>query len=159
MLGILHPQSPYEGNLVTVLGTRIGEISRISPLVRAEMSYVSKLWKTDLEEHLDRELKLKLPIVTVTEGPDWLFTPTDTQPLPKKKKGIVIKASKSGTGKRARPQKCWYCLERHAPRNTMCPMAMRNPEEWKKMTKIVGGWRATAGKQERLMGKKIVFEN
>jgi hypothetical protein len=38
-------------------------------------------------------------------------------------------------------------------------MARRDPEIWEKMTKKVGGWRASAHSRGLVIGKKIVFDN
>ena len=152
---------PHEGDLVTILSRRIASLSQVSPIIRDEMKRVSKRWQTDLEMHLDRQLQLslsapKLPVVA--EGYDWLFAPDPAQPTPKKKRGEVIKAKNLVSGRRVRPPKCWYCTERHPNFDPICPPARRNPEQWEKMTKKVGGWRGKSRRKPTFKGEKVVFD-
>jgi hypothetical protein len=151
----------FEGELVTTLSRRIGIIRQLSPLVNAEMEYVSKKWQPDLEGFLKRELRLrlhapKLPIAA--DGYEWLLMPDVGDSTTKE--GQVVKAKGKKVKKRVRGQKCWHCNERHYSRDPVYPMARRDPEKWMRMTKKVGGWRAAErGAKLTFTGKKVVFEN
>jgi hypothetical protein len=149
MLDRFHLQ-PHEGDLVTVLRRKIGELSRVSPLIRDDMQYVGKRWQTDLELHLDKP-KLRV----VSEGHAWLHATNATQPYPKKKKGAVVQGKKSGPCKKVRPPKCWDCTERHAIGDQVCPMARRDPEKWQKMTRKLGGRRGRSRVKPTFIGTKV----
>lgn len=52
-----------------------------------------------------------------------------------------------------RRQRCWYCDERHAFGEQVCPMERREPQRWKEMTKSL---RAVKSEWH---GKKIVWSD
>ncbi|OAL01089.1 hypothetical protein IQ06DRAFT_304780 [Phaeosphaeriaceae sp. SRC1lsM3a] len=150
----------HEGKLVTILSRRIGELSRVSPLTKEEMEYVSKQWQDDLEKHFKRKLKVQLHkpgILTDEDGLEWLLQPS-LQPFIRSRQGQVVKTKQSGSGKRVRPRKCWYCTERHERGDKVCPMARREPNKWRDMTKKVGGWRGRQQNMSTLQARRVEFD-
>ncbi|KAH7410131.1 hypothetical protein DE146DRAFT_732943 [Phaeosphaeria sp. MPI-PUGE-AT-0046c] len=146
----------YEGKLVTMLSRKVGELSRVSPLIKSEMEHVSKKWQKDLETHLQVQLR-GCKVSTDKNGLEWFFQP-HLHPYMKPREGQVVKAKQRGPGKRFRARKCWYCTERHERGDKICPMARRAPKEWKETTKKVGGWRGRLETRSKAQGQKVEFE-
>jgi len=155
-----------EGSLIAGLYRRIGELCCVSPVTRLDMVVVRTLWQRDLNRQLNSQytvhLDTKLP--TVAAGYEWVLN----DEIKKATKAISRKRSRGKRimtsdhrklGPRHRPSKCWYCTERHPAGDPICPMARLDPENWEKMTKKVGGWRASADSRRRVLGKKVVFDD
>jgi hypothetical protein len=152
----------YESELIAILSRKIGALCRVSPLVRSDMAYVSKRWREDLGEYLQRRLNVALDAPKtdrVPRGFEWLHAPLVTPAMRSDKKGKAVKAREKEAGRRVRPPKCWYCTERHVDGDAVCPMARRDPERWEEMTKKVGGWRSKKGRgRPTFQGRRVVFE-
>jgi hypothetical protein len=150
-----------EGELVAMLSKKVGTLCRTSPLIRQDMEYVCKRWQFELEKLLNRDLpfrlyKSKLP--KILEGMQWLHTPSVTAALRARHEENVING-KDRRGSTKRPQKCWYCTERHYGIDPVCPMARQSPENWRQMTKVVGGRRGRKAAKHTPTARKIVFDD
>jgi hypothetical protein len=149
-----------EGELVTQLGRRISILSRISPIIHQDMHYVAKKWHVDLENHIEHDhLRIHQPKPKVIpDGYEWLFAP-DVGPLaPPRKKSQVVKLKGRQSRQKVRPQRCWYCTERHFGDDPVCPMARYDPKRWMRMTKEVSGERGKRGVEPTFRGEKVIFD-
>lgn len=150
-----------EGELVATLSTKVGILCRTSPLIRQDMEYICKWWQEDLEELLGRDLAFHLhrpKFPKVPEEMEWLHTPSIAVALRAEGEGNVIKGKQRG-GKRKRPQKCWYCTERHYGIDPVCPMVREDPNKWKEMTRKLGGRRGGKAAKTTAESRKIIFDD
>ncbi|KAF1915788.1 hypothetical protein BDU57DRAFT_573134 [Ampelomyces quisqualis] len=153
--------SSKEGELITTLRRKVGVLCRISPLIRQDMEYVCKLWQADLEELFDRDLAFRLyrpKYPRDLEGMEWLRTRSIAAGSHAEQKKNVIRGKEQG-GKKKRPQKCWYCTERHYGIDPVCPMARQDPQKWRQITKNVGGRRGNVAAKFTSKTQKIIFDD
>lgn len=134
----------------------------VSPCTRLDMSWVSTLWRRDLEEYLHSKLASKrleptLPMVTASHG--WQVNRAIMTYASKSREGTHIEGkSHRCLGAKYRPRKCWSCTERHVDGDPVCPMARRDPERWEIMTKKVRGRRVSVDTRPTIRGTRIVFD-
>jgi hypothetical protein len=150
----------YEAELATVLRIKVAFLGRTSPFIHKELQYVKKRWQQDIEAYVDQRLKeqqerfrllasdARHENVSCHIMDTWIG----------RKNGAVILAKEQRSSRKHRPQKCWYCMERHACSDPMCPMERRDPERWQQMTRVVGGWRAEARAVTVLQANGVVFK-
>jgi hypothetical protein len=150
----------HEGELVALLSRKISNFSSISLLIHRDMSYVAKQWQYDLNKHLEHEhFRFQQPKARVVPARfEWLFAPNVRPLAPLGKKSQVVKLKGHQSKKKIRPQKCWYCTERHFGDDPVCPMARHDPGKWRQLTAEVSGKRGKGCAEPKFHGERVVFE-
>ncbi|KAF2646261.1 hypothetical protein P280DRAFT_502883 [Massarina eburnea CBS 473.64] len=144
-----------------ILWKKIGVLSAVCPAFRLAMPYVSKTAmrlniEDPLRDRITKEPELKIPEWTIQPGLSWKSKAVKGSEveIPKKKTRANV------ARKKQRPQKCWYCEERHPIKDPVCPMERRDPVKWAKMTKGTKVMKMTNMKGfAEFAGTKVVFED
>jgi hypothetical protein len=157
----------YEAELATVLRIKVAILGCTSPLIHRELQYVKERWQQDIGAYMDQRLKEQQErsrLLAWDAGPENTSSHVMDSWIGRKN-GAVISGKEQRSSRKHRPQKCWYCMERHATSDPVCPMERRDPERWQQMTRVVSGWRAEAravtvfeANGVVFTGKKVMFK-
>lgn len=109
------------------IGSWIGTLCIIKPIIRMEMDYVANVWKHEKREQV-RAAEARR--VAKEKAKMEQFEAQYGKPIQlNRKKPRVIKV---GVKKKRtqREQKCWYCEQRHFHSDPVCPPAREDAQRW-----------------------------
>ncbi|KAF2681732.1 hypothetical protein K458DRAFT_420492 [Lentithecium fluviatile CBS 122367] len=140
------------------IGHRYAKLSAICPDIRMEMRYIRRLWG---------KRYLNSPPAPSTANADPTANSKDPRyqtylnGMRKKFKGKEVKMKlKQQPGKQTpwRPNKCWFCEERHPKYDRVCPLERRDTKRWWEVTKVVKKRKGAKRAAPAFVGEKVVFE-
>ena len=159
---------------------QIADLCCVSPVLRQDMEYVGKQKKEEFLEELQKRTDQEKKGFAWREADEDALRWDQTLPLSKRRKGRLVVAKFS---KKARPQRCWKCDERHPihgecsssvqalshfaydrlrGEDVVCPAERRDSKKWLQDSKVYKARSKMLQKNQgsgAVSGQKIRFDD